>query len=326
MSSMPLVYGETEEVARHVAPELELSYRNHFKFGYDGDWFNERGSADDEWCVAYGKCERVPGDWRSECIETARIIRDATDLDLWVLFSGGIDSEVALQSFHFAGIPIRAAITCFKDDLNRQDIRYAVSFCETHQIHYRLLSLDIEQFVESGEALDYADRTKCVQPQLLHTMWAMDQVDGYPILGSAECYLVKRSAQDDVKGGSPDGDTWDMYEKERVASWYRHLMVRGREGCAGFFQYTPEIMLSFLLDPMIVDLCENRYPDETDTMKLKPSIYRKYFLLEQRKKYHGFENVLHLDDVLRPELERRYGDHNAIWKTPYNALITGLKP
>jgi hypothetical protein len=115
-----------------------------------------------------------------------------------------------------------------------------------------------------------------------------------------------------------------MFEKERIASWYRHLMVRGRPGCAGFFQYNPENMLAFLLDPMVADLCGNRYPDETSTMKMKSVIYRKYFLLEPRKKYHGFESILHLDDALRPELELRYGTYNGVCKTPYAELVAKL--
>jgi hypothetical protein len=306
------------------SPTLQLSHRNHFKFGYDQHWFAERRTPEDTWCVAYGRCQRPTSDWRSECIESARRIHNDTDLDLWLLFSGGIDSEVALQSFPFAGIPVTAAITCFRGDLNRQDVRHAVKFCETHQIGYRLLHLDIERFIESGEALEFADRTKCVSPQLLHTMWAMDQVDGYPILGSGECYLVKRSAQRDGAMPGTDLDVWDMFEKERIASWYRHLIARGRPGCAGFFQYNPENMLAFLLDPMVADLCNNRLPSENTTMKIKPMIYRRYFLLEPRKKYHGFENILHLDDALRPELELRYGAHNGIHKTPYEELVASL--
>src|SRR5262245_46920274 len=114
------------------APALELTHENHFKFGYDGRWFAKRQVQEEMWSVAYGRCTRPASDWRTECISTARLIRDATDLDLWVLFSGGIDSEVVLQSFMFAGVPCSAAITTFRQDLNAQDVRYAVKFCETH--------------------------------------------------------------------------------------------------------------------------------------------------------------------------------------------------
>jgi hypothetical protein len=320
-------------VAQPAKPALlELSHKNHFKFGYNDRWFVARRAPKDRWSVAYGRCERPVMDWRAECIETARVIRGATDRKLWVMFSGGIDSEVVVQSFLFAGIPVNAAITCFKNDLNRQDVRFAVRFCETHEIPYRLLHLDIEKFFDSGDALSFADRTKSVQPVLLHTMWAMDQVDGYPILGSGECYLAKKSVTGRRRRSPAEAavhqkrrePVWEMFEKERIASWYRHLMVQGKPGCAGFFQYTPEVMLAFLRDPTMVDLCNNRIPEELDTMRLKSVIYRKYFLLEPRKKYTGFEHIQHLDDRLRPELERRWGAYDGIVKTPYADLVANL--
>jgi hypothetical protein len=267
-------------------------------------------------------------DWRAECIETARLIGRATQDKIWVMFSGGIDSEVVLQSFLFAGVPVQAGITCFRNDLNRQDVRYAVKFCETHQVPYKLLHVDIEHFFESGQALSYADRTKCIHPVLLHTMWAMDQVDGYPVLGSGECYLVREPApttSGKLGKGAPEF-LWSMYEKERIASWYRHLMAQNRPGCAGFFQYTPEIMLAYLRDPTMVELCNDRIAGQTDTMKLKAQIYRKHFLLEPRKKYTGFENVDHLDVQLRPELERRWKMYDGIIKTPYAELCAALAP
>jgi hypothetical protein len=300
---------------------LELSHNNHFKFGYDGRWFVDRETPEQTWSVGYGRCERPVRDWRWECIETARIIRTKTDKDLWVMFSGGIDSEVVVQAFLFAGIKVNAAITSFRNNLNRQDVRFAVKFCETHGVPYKLLHIDIEEFFESGAALKTAERTRCVHPVLLHTMWAMDQVDGYPILGSGECYLVKRKPPADAPDAAP---TWEMTEKERIASWYRHLMVQNRPGCAGFFQYTPEIMLSFLKDPLVEDLCRNRIEGHNDTMKLKPIVYRKYFLLEPRTKFTGFENVHHLDEQLRPELEKRWGEFNGIVLTPYEKLLETL--
>ena len=304
---------------------LELTHRNHFRFGYaiDDDaaprWFVDRPSPEARWSVAYGRAVREPADWRAECIETARLVAAATDLDLWVLFSGGIDSEIVVQSFLFSGIPFRVAITRFRHDLNRHDIAFAIKFCEAHGLRYRLLDLDVERFFASGAALDYALEARCVQPQLLHTMWAMDQVDGYPILGSGECYLARRAPA----GG---GAVWEMHEKERIAAWYRHLLAKSRAGCAGFFQWNPENMLAFLRDPLVAALCDDRLADEEDSSAVKPVVYRGHFLFEPRPKYHGFEHVMHLDDALRPELERRLGAWNRIAATPYRELLAELSP
>jgi hypothetical protein len=317
--------------AAHAVPaEMpELSHRNHFRFGYDGRWFVERPSRFAAWEVAYGRATYQAPDWRAACLDTARLLRAATELDLWVMFSGGLDSEVVLQSFLFAGIPVRAAITRFAHDLNRHDIGYAIRFCEAHQVPYRLLDIDIELFFESGAALDYGLRATCVQPQLLHTMWAMDQVDGYPILGSGECYLVRRRIEDGEEappGTASDGMVWEMLEKERIAGWYRHLLATGRAGCAGFFQWDPGNMLAFLRDPMVVALCGGRITGAQDSTVVKAPAYRRHFLLEPRPKFHGFESVMHLDDALRPVLRSRLAGHDAIARTPYVTLVAGLAP
>lgn len=308
-------------------PAPELTHRNHFRFGYDGRWFVARPSPYASWEVAYGRAPAVPADWRAACIDTARLLRAASDDDLWVLSSGGIDSEVALQAFMFAGIPVRAAITRFARDLNRHDIVHAIRFCEAHQLPYRLLDIDIELFFESGAALDYALRATCVQPQLLHTMWAMDQVDGYPILGSGECYLVRRVPDPDDPDDRPGpAQAWEMHEKERIAGWYRHLVATGRAGCAGFFQYDPGNMLAFLCDPLVAALCDDRLPGQRDSRGVKGEVYRRHFLLPPRPKFHGFENVMHLDDALRPVLRERLGAHDAVARTAYGDLLARLAP
>ena len=252
-------------------------------------------------------------------------IRDDADGDLWVLFSGGIDSEVVVQSFLFAGVPIKVGITRFAHHLNRHDIIYAARFCE-EPTAFPIAASTLTSRGSSTRARrgDTPERTKCVQPQLLHTMWAMDQVDGTRSWAAVKCYLVRR---DPREGTASDGrPIWDMFEKERIASWFRHLMRTDHGGCAGFFQYNPENMLAFLQDPVVTDLCANRLRGHASTMKLKEEIYRKYFLLERRQKHHGFENVMHLDDRLRPELERAFGDHNGIARTSYPDLLEMLAP
>ncbi|MFN0245626.1 MAG: hypothetical protein ACKV2T_01875 [Kofleriaceae bacterium] len=241
-----------------------------------------------------------------------------------MLASGGIDSEVVLQSFVFANIPVTAAILRFSDGSNFHDIRYAIRFCETYQVPYRLLSLDIETFL-ANDALAYAERTQCVHAMLLATMWAMDQVDGFPILGSGECYLV-RGGTDRATRGLPD-HVWGMHEKERIASWFRHLVATRRDGCAGFFQYTAECILAFLVDPEVATLCTGRGdPAVTNTATVKHELYRSHFLLEPRPKYHGYENVMHAVTPLAMELQRRYHQHDAIACTPYQELLVQLAP
>lgn len=300
----------------------QLTHRNHFRFGYNGEAFNFRTSPDDSWWVTYGKSEWQPRDWRTECIETARLIRSNTNLPIHVMFSGGIDSEVVVRSFHAAGIPICAAILRFKDDLNLHDIRYAVDSCEALAIPYRFYDLDLLKFWEA-EVYEYAARTYCLSPQLCSTMWLVDQIDGYPVMGSAECYLVKRLPEGYQPGISPyERSPWDMYEKELIAAWYRHFQIRDREGAPGFFQYNPENMYAFLVDKTIQDLVNDRIPGKCSSMSSKLGIYQRYWPeLVSREKYTGFELVQEQDAPIRARLAEMHPGTRQVHRTEYNDLV-----
>lgn len=306
--------------------KTQLSYKNHFQFGYNEKAFNFRATPEDRWWVTYGKCDRQPLTFKDECIATAKKIAESAGGTIWILFSGGADSEVALQSFLLARIPISVAILRFNNDLNAHDISYAISFCEKNGLKYYFFDLDIVRFW-SDRLFEFAQPTYCVSPQLLSTMWLMDQVDGYPVLGSGECYLVKRTPPDYIPGVSEYLDSeWDLFEKEKIAAWYRHLILRGRDGCPGFFQYTPEIILSYLRDPLVKKLTTNQIHGKLSTTSTKLQIYQQHFNLVDRPKYSGFEKVQNLDGEFRKKLVEQFSFADQIAKTPILTLEKEMAP
>ena len=310
---------------------LELTYKNHFRFGYNGVPWSSRADAGDHWFADYGPCERAPLDFGSECVATARTIASQAEQDIWVLFSGGIDSELVLRAFHAAGIRVRAAILRFKHDLNVHDISYAVIACESLGVHYRFFDLDLESFLASDAALALADETRCLSPQLLPTMWCMGEVPGYPVLGSGDCYLVRRAAIETVSGHwkyrftdsvAETPGAWDLWEKEKIAAWYRYLLRYGKAGCAGFFQYTPELMLAFLREPEIA-VCVGTAQACSSTPSKFP-VYSRYFPLVARPKYNGYERALHIDQKFRPRFEEKHKAANSVYRTGYADLLRQL--
>ena len=312
----------------------QLSFENHFEFGYsNADQFggvevpfSVRTSAEDMWFVRYGRAQRFPFDFRKECIETARRIRESTKLPIDVLFSGGVDSEVALRSFLEAGIDIRVSTLRFKDDLNRHDVEWAERVGRELGLTIRFVDLDLLKFWET-EALAYADRTQCVSPQLLTTMWLADQTDGFCVLGSGENFIVKRLPEDYVPGESPYlRSVWDLFEKEKIAAWYRHFQLQGRDAAPGFFQYTPEIMLSWFLDPIGCDLWNDRRVGKRNSESSKLEQYQQHFPLAARPKYTGFEKVAEQDKVFRAELRRRHTSSDFIIATPVPTLVQSMIP
>jgi hypothetical protein len=299
----------------------QLTSNNHFKFGYDHDWFQPRKSPHQTWTVQYGPCERPVGNFQHECLKTALKIQDNARQKMTVLFSGGVDSEVALQSFVLAKVPVTAAILRFKNDLNIHDISYAIITCDKLGIKYKIFDLDIIHFWEN-QLLDYADPTYCISPQLLSTMWLADQIDEYPILGSGECLLVKDYDDSYQPGVSPyTHSEWSLWEKEKIAAWYRHFIVKNRPACPGFFQYTPEVILSYLLDPIVQKLTRSEIVGKLSTESSKLQIYQQHFSLIERPKFTGFEHIQAADSYFRKILTDRFPETNQIYKNN----VTDLK-
>lgn len=310
----------------------QLSHHNHFEFGFsnesapEGVPFSFRESSADRWFARYGRCERMPLSFRDECLATARLIRESTRLPIDVLFSGGVDSEVAVRSFLEARIPIRVLSLRFKNDLNRHDLDWVEKFAREFDVRVTYVDLDILKFWES-DAATYADRTQCVSPQLLSTMWLADQTDGFCVLGSGENFIVKRVPSTYVSGESPYlRSQWDLFEKEKIAAWYRHFIVQGRDAAPGFFQYTPELVLSWFLDDLGRDLWNDRIFGKRNSVSSKLPIYLRHFPLVERPKYTGFEHLQAEDARVRHELRKKFDQCDHIVKTPVPWLVRQMMP
>jgi len=291
-----------------------LTYKNHFQFGYNKEYFNNRKSPNDIWNVKYGRCESQPLNFREECIRAVKLIRKSTEKDIYVLLSGGVDSEIVARSFIEANIPITCLIGRFNDDMNKHDISYAFDFCNHYNQSYMVIDINIYDFWKK-DLYKYASISKCISPQLLLPMWLSDQVDGYTIIGAGECYMIQNSDCE-----------FELWEKEKIASWYRHFIINNKEGCPGFFQYTPELILSFITDDIINNI-EDKH-EGCSTYYEKNKIYHHYWEdLKKRPIYTGFEKFKELDyNLYRPYLENRFGENNGVHKTHINNLIDILSP
>ncbi len=296
---------------------LQLTKNNHLKFGYDGEVSPFRKSLAQNWQVQYGRCERNPLDWHAECLIAAREIKAQTAKPIYVCLSGGLDSEVVCESFRLARISFTAAITRFKNDLNLHDIAWAIIYCETHGIAYEFMDMDIKEFYLSGEIWDYARPSRCIYPMLTPTMKLMEWVchkGGFPVLGSAECFLQKSA------GG------WSATESEPIAAMFRYQIARQLEAQAGFFIWSPELILSYLLDPVVVKLTSNRIANVTSSAQIKHRIYSQSFPnLQPREKYLGLEKIRQLDAEMNKKLEAEIIVGSGVCYLDYTKLVHSLQ-
>lgn len=302
--------------------ECPLTHENTFRFGYNGQWFTYRSSPEDRWMADYEPCRWKPAGFREECVRSARLIKDSTDLPIEVLFSGGMDSQAVVEAFHEAGIPFTVVILRFTRGLNAHDIAYAIDWCEAKGMRPRFIDLDLDDFY-AGPAWVHADETYCVNQLILPHFHAVDLCDGFPVIGSGDIIPARniRVEPDDNRvhwverknmGWDWDDPSlvhdgfWYLREGEAIAANYRHFMVRGRPGVPAFFQYTPELMASWLLEPEMVSLIND--PSRASAWDRKYDVYKRIWGMKPRAKYDGLEYYWeHLSRMrVRKRLEELY--------------------
>lgn len=309
---------------------FEYTADNHFKFGYNKEWFVDRKDNEDDWSVSYGQCNRDVKNWRDECILAAQRIYDQRQgLSIDILFSGGIDSEVVLRSFIESKVPFKVHFVKYKDH-NSYDFEWIKKVCDSLNVKFIKHSLDIEKFWQSDECLNIANISKSVSPQLISQQWLMDQVDGIPVLGSGECYIARSDIAIQKKTPSENrvlnDVNWVLTEREKIATWYRYPINTNRPAIPGFFQYTPELMLSFLQDKIMLNLANNKMKGKLSNATSKFKIYNTYWPeLLKRDKHSGFENLLDNDMILRKKLLTLYGNYHYEYWSEVNELISYLK-
>lgn len=307
---------------------------NHVQFGYiekdgtcnmDTAGVLRRSSKDQIFTVDYLGCSHEPGSWKDECLIAAEKIYESTDLPINILFSGGIDGEAGVRIFSELGVPFKVSIMKFKDNLNLHDISYAIIYCEQHNIKYDIIELDLIKFLEQ-DMFDYAISAEVCHPTVLPILWLVDQIDGLPIITAGEHTMEKEVPDGYVPGESPyEPGVWTLNTKEVYSSWYKHFINQDRPGIPRFYEYSPEMMYSFLLDPIVIDLVNNRLHGKLGLVTSKYNVYSRYFdNLIERPKNTGFEKI--------KDIEAKYIDkllllnnNTDVFKIEYTALLEKLK-
>jgi hypothetical protein len=242
-----------------------------------------------------------------------------------VLLSGGADSEVAARSFIDASVPFTAVVLKYKEVignkvLNLEETKYADTLCEQYNIPKKEFILYPEKFWNSDEYTEITTISQTRSPQLACTMWLAKQLDGYVVLGQGEPFVYRQFGE------------WWFREREFIVSWYKFWMFAGVTGTAGFHQYTPDQMLAYLTDPIMIDLTKDTLPSKTtnplSNADIKHSIYQKHYPesnLGSRKKYTGFENLVFMETLARIKLAERFPFCAEEFTISYSNMISKLR-
>lgn len=258
---------------------------SHLKITYDGVLRSHRESPTEIFRVTYGPCVRTPLDLKSEALRVCQQMVDLYPGPYQLLYSGGSDSEFVARCLLELGVQFEPVIIRFERGYNSHDIAFAFDFCRKFGLSPRVLDLHVHRFFESGLAYDYAKVAQCASPVLLPHLWAIDQIDGFPIIAGGDPTLVRNKQT----------FQWEFWDEEIFFSWFRFLAARNRSGLPHFFQSTPELVLSLLLDPLTQEMLQGGSEDDSFQF-IKLNVYKQYYAMNETPVpgYNGFERLLEL--------------------------------
>ena len=290
----------------NVSP-IQIS--KEFRIGYGPELRVLPQEPTDEWDLHFAGANRAVRDLWTECQIQAIHFKNRYASKIDIFYSGGIDSEFALQVFKQAQINVRVLTVNFSNGLNRHDLEYVEKFKKLNpQLTYENIDMDIEKFLISDEAMSLAEESKCTLPHLLLLMKIVKKSENPIILATGEPYIQKFD------------DSWFLRERESIASLYRFFKLNRTEGTHAFFQSSPEVFLSYLVDPVLKNLAQNKFQGKLSSLSSRHKLYNQYTTLEERPKYHGYEKIEPLVFDIQQKIERKFSQFMNIKYFPYNEL------
>jgi asparagine synthetase B (glutamine-hydrolysing) len=258
---------------------IEFVEQNHLVFGWGSGRYNF-AEQHAPLHLAFGRSRSAPGDFREECVRTARAIADAAGKPVWVALSGGIDSEVIARSFREAGCDIRALTVRFDGGRNEHDIAYAAEFCAQHAIPQVIVDIDIGAFMRSCRDSRYVSNNVYRYMQMF-IMGEVAERGGYCVMGSGE-------QRYELVGGR----AVLRYRTEFTAPVH-WMSDHGVRAAPYFFLHRPELIHAFAAEPEPQRLFAGELQPTKWAHNVKAAVYRRYWpQLAPRRKYSGYERVM----------------------------------
>ena len=136
---------------------------------------------------------------------------------------------------------------------------------------------------------------KCAEWQIPANMWIIGKLDGTVIIGNDPPHM-KLNQQDNL---------WYLDEEEIIHSQFNFWKNNGILGTPFLLSYTPELMLSFLIDPTMEKLANHGYPGKLGTNSTKVQVFNRNsgLNLENRVKQHGYEKVEKSEIFNHPDIQ-----------------------
>lgn len=250
-----------------------------------------------------------------ESLLAAEEIYSIKEGPLYIMYSGGLDSEYALSIFLSLGMNITPVIICM-GEYNAHDTKYAFEFCNAKNITPKIIDLDFDKFVISEKILDIAIQARSNMYQRTSTAYIAGQLDGTVLLGDGEPYIRLNERT----------NTWNLEIDEHDFAVCNYLLNRQIPCVPHFNRYRPGMMSSYMLDPRMQELAEHKHPGKLGSNSSKSFMYNRHspFTLLPRQKYTGYELIEKSEIFKHPifsQIENECKTYNGLVTFDYHTFI-----
>jgi len=307
---------------------------NHFIFGYNNVPFSPKTDyVRDKFFCQYSKCNRVPENFKQECIRTAiQVFTQSTMLKRtpYIFLSGGLDSEVVVKAFLDAGLEFKTISFRYANGLSSHEEFYIDTFVDGHGLDHVYYDID-PLWLLSEEASMFCDQSSCMRSELLPHMKLMkyvwDELAGFPIIGSGDLSASKEiSKQWLLQDRSLPKYEWLYVEREYVMSWFRFAVANKILGSIRFFKHNPYIVLSMIKEPIMQQCLNDELIYKLSSRSTKTVVYKTHWNdLTNRIKFGGSEQITGMCVDLNRKLSNIYYSDTK-WTIPIKEFEKLLSP
>jgi hypothetical protein len=214
-----------------------------------------------------------------------------------VCLSGGIDSEVIVRTFKTLGIKFNTFIFRLEDSLNIQDVSDAIDICTELNLEYKIIDFNLRSFFENDALTTFNQHPYAVVERLPRLKW-IDYLDNIPVFGDGEPYW-RRQKENDFSIKSE----WKFVfaeESQYANSFYAKDI--GRQVISEWYEYTPEIIMSYYHAPVIKRLLNDEIPGKISCYSSRAELHRTIWPeIKYKQKLIGYEGPLASFTSIIPE-------------------------
>jgi len=207
-------------------------------------------------------------DYFQALFRNAELIKDIYGGPFDVLFSGGIDSEIIIRTFHQLGIKQNVYTFCFEDDINCYDVDQAVKTCSQMGIKHNLIPFNLKKFLENDAYNFYQISYPSTVEKLVRLKW-YDYLDNIPVVGDGEPYWHRDLFNDFTKKSR-----WSLFSIEHDYANSIHAKAINRTIIGEWFLFTPEIAQSYIRLPHVKLLLEDKIPGKLSNWTYRCELHR----------------------------------------------------